>query len=121
MLRLSSISVAIIIFVAALGSISCRRIAIPEDVAAIYRDIKNNLPVGLTREQVKAFLDERKIPHSAIGEMPASPELKNTEVASIRAKEGSDIQIVFHFDHSGTKLSGIMLKALYARPPIPDR
>jgi hypothetical protein len=39
-------------------------------LAARNRYLKNNLPVGSTREQVNAFLNQRIIQHNAVGEMP---------------------------------------------------
>jgi hypothetical protein len=73
------------------------------------KDIRDHLPVGSSRQEVSTFLDERKITHSHVGEIKGSPESSRTEMALIRDVSTvvlirKDIQIVFRFDETDSKL-----------------
>jgi hypothetical protein len=82
----------------------CRSNPVKPDqyVADTEKDLREHLPVGSSRSDVAAYLDQRGIEHSHIGS-------NQIEVAMIRdiAKGGlvrTDIQIVFKFDGTDTRL-----------------
>jgi hypothetical protein len=81
------------------------------DVSIIEKDIRDHLPIGSSRANVEAYLNQRKIAHSYVSELQNMPkyEHSHTEMAIIRDvwEEGllrSDIQILFKFDDSDSKL-----------------
>jgi hypothetical protein len=81
------------------------------DVATVQKDIHDHLPIGGSRAAVEAYLDQRKIGHSYVGELKGLPNYvhSHTEMAMIRdvSEEGiirCDIQILFKFDDSDSKL-----------------
>jgi hypothetical protein len=91
------------------------------DVASVERDIQEHLPIGSSRAEVSAFLDQRKITHSHVGHEPAAPESSNTEMAMIRgvSQKGvvrGDIQILLKFDAADSKLVSYTVKEIFTGP-----
>jgi hypothetical protein len=79
------------------------------------------MPVGSSRLEVTAYLDQRGIQHSHIGEIKQFPESNRTETAMIRntAKSGlirTDIQLVFKFDDTDTKLVSYSVREILTGP-----
>jgi hypothetical protein len=88
-------------------------------VTQVEEDIRNHLPVGSTRENVAAFLDRRKLPHSYKGEDAYDPD-RNCEVALVpntatRWPFRTDIQIHFYFDKQ-MKLASYSVKEFQTGP-----
>ena len=80
-----------------------RQVKITTDAAKVYRDIRDHLPIGSSRADVAAYLDQRGIPHSYVADSKEVPEYAHMEMAMIRAASRGwlirgDIHIVFHFD-----------------------
>lgn len=74
------------------------------DIAQIERDIREHLPVGTSRTEVEAFLDQKAMLHSCTGESKQFPEYEHTEAAMIRGTSRTwlvrgDTQILFKFDN----------------------
>ena len=92
------------------------------DVLAIHEDLKRNLPIGSTRQQVEAYLDQKKVSHSYSGQDYPTPEYKNAEVAWFLIPDQdhnivqTEVQAIFHFDPTGTRMIGFGLKAMYKGP-----
>ncbi len=92
------------------------------DILAIHDDIKKNLPIGSTRQEVEAYLDQKRISHSYHGQNETNPEYKNAEVALflIPNQEHNivqeDAQAIFHFDATGTKMIGFGVKGVFKGP-----
>ena len=101
----------------------CRSNPVKPDqyVADTEKDLREHLPVGSSRSDVAAYLDQRGIQHSHIGETKEFPESNRTEIAMIRdiAKSGlvrTDIQIVFKFDGTDTKLVSYSVHEILTGP-----
>lgn len=91
------------------------------DVVSVEKDIRDHLPIGSSRSDVSAFLDQRKIPHSYVGELKEIPENGHTEQAIIRdvLRNGmlkSDIQILFKFDNTDSKLVSYSVREIVTGP-----
>jgi hypothetical protein len=91
------------------------------DVASVERDIRDHLPIRSSRSEVSAFLDQRKIPHSYVGELKEIPENGHTEQAIIRdvSRKGilkSDIQILFKFDVTDSRLLSYSVREIVTGP-----
>jgi hypothetical protein len=74
------------------------------DIARVAKDIRERLPIGTSRTEVEAFLDQKAMPHSYTGESKQFPEYEHTEAAMIRGTSRSwlirgDTQILFKFDN----------------------
>jgi len=87
--------------------------------AQVENDIHDHLPIGSSRIEVAAFLDDRKIEHSYIGESTNSDHC-NCEIALVRNTAfrwpiRSDIQIYFMFD-TKLKLVSYSVKEIYTGP-----
>lgn len=98
-----------------------RRVKNKTDVASVQKDIREHLPIGSSRAEVSAFLDQRKISHSHVSQVPEAPENSHTEMAMIRgvSENGGirgDIQIVFKFDDTDTKLVGYSVREIFTGP-----
>jgi hypothetical protein len=66
-------------------------------------DIRSHLLIGSPRDAVVAYLDQKGIGHTYVGESKESPEYNRTEIALIRDASytwpvRTDIQIIFVFD-----------------------
>jgi hypothetical protein len=91
------------------------------DVASVQKDIREHLPIGSSRAEVSAFLDQRKISHSHVSQVPEVPENNHTEMAMIRGVSENrgirgDIQIVFKFDDNDAKLVGYSVREIFTGP-----
>ena len=93
------------------------------DVTAIERDIHEHLPIGRSRAEVAAYLDERKIQHSYTGELKDVPGYRynHSEVAIIHdiSQSGilkSDVQIIFKFDEADAKMISYSVKEIVTGP-----
>jgi hypothetical protein len=85
-----------------------------QDVASTEKDLREHLPVGSPRSDVVAYLDRRGIEHSHIA-------ANQTEMSMIRgvAKNWlvrTDIQIVFKFDDTDTKLVSYSVREILTGP-----
>jgi hypothetical protein len=74
----------------------------PLTVESVRKEIEQSLPIGSSGAEVDSYLDSHGILHSHINDSP-------NELALIRDKSRfvivrRDIQIRFHFDHSGRLL-----------------
>jgi hypothetical protein len=83
-------------------------------IADTEKDLREHLPVGSSRSDVAAYLDQRGIQHSHIAS-------NQTEIAMIRdvTKGGlvrTDIQIVFKFDGTDTKLVSYSVHEVFTGP-----
>jgi len=81
-----------------------RRPKATTDIAQVERDIREHLPIGTSRTEVEAFLDQKAMPHSYTAESKQFPEYEHTEAAMIRGTSRSwlvrgDTQILFKFDN----------------------
>jgi hypothetical protein len=81
-----------------------RRPKATADIAQVEKDIREHLPIGTSRTDVEAFLDQKGMPHSYTGESTQFPEYLHTEAAMIRGTSRSwlirgDTQILFKFDN----------------------
>jgi hypothetical protein len=111
------------IFVAA--TFRGRQVKRKTDVATIEKDIHDHVPIGSPRAGVEACLDQRKIGHSYVGILRGLPhyEYSHTEMAMIRdvwAKGifRSDIQILFKFDDSDSKLVKYTVQEIVTGPQV---
>ncbi len=91
------------------------------NVASVEKDIREHVPIGSSRATVSAFLDQRKIGHSHVGEEPEAPENSHTEMALIRGVLENrgirrDIQILFKFDNTDTKLVSYSVREIFTGP-----
>ena len=89
-------------------------------VAQVDSDIRDHLPIGCSRQEVVAYLDQKKIGHSYVDELKESPEYNHTEMALIRGASRTwlirgDIQILFRFDEGG-KLASYSVKEIFTGP-----
>src|SRR5208337_5580393 len=68
----------------------CQAVKNKTDVSTVENDIRAHLPIGSSKADVAAYLDERKIPHSGVQKPEVSPDGKvvipnsHTERAIIR-------------------------------------
>jgi hypothetical protein len=125
-MRRALITVAVVVVtMASLSAVACRgsHVKTKTDVAAVEKDIREHLPIGSSRAEVATFLDQRKILHSYIGELKDLPNYENahTETAIIPdvAEKGifkSDIQILFKFDDTDTKLVRYSVREIVKGP-----
>ncbi|SRR5260370_37557949 len=90
------------------------------DVTAVDKDIREHLPIGSSRADVAAYLDQRKITHSYVRDLKESPENSHTEMAMIRGNANQivrqDIQILFKFDNTDTKLVNYSVRPIFTGP-----
>ena len=93
------------------------------DVANVEKDIHDHVLIGGSRADVEAYLDQRKIAHSYIGELKDLPDYKyaHTETALIRDvwEQGifrSDIQMLFKFDDTDSKLVRYSVQEIVTGP-----
>lgn len=98
-----------------------RRVRTKINVVTLEKDIREHLPIGSTRAEVSAYLDQRKIEHSHVGEVASVPENKHKEMAIIRdvSEKGlvrSDIQILFKFDDADSKLVSYSVREIFTGP-----
>jgi hypothetical protein len=94
---------------------------LPTDVAAVEQDVNKHLPIGSSRAQVAAYLDERGIVHSYFGEVTAAPQDNHTEIGLIKGATSAglvrkDIQVRFKFDSEDSRLVSYTVMALYTGP-----
>jgi len=108
----------------------CRTVKKKTDVTTVENDIRTHLPVGSSKADVIAYLDQRKIGHSWLEEGKVSltgnvvVSNSHTEVALIPdvRKEGFSfkvivsIQINFKFDASDSKLVSYSVREVYKGP-----
>lgn len=97
------------------------------DVSAVENDIQAHLPIGSSKADVIAFLDQRKIAHGWLQKAETSPDGKtvfpnnHTEtaiIADVRRggfifKTTVSIQIEFRFDDSDSKLIRYSVHEIY--------
>jgi hypothetical protein len=81
-----------------------RRPKATTDIAQVERDIREHLPIGTSRTEVEAYLDQKRLPHWYTAESKQFPEYEHTEAAMIRGTSRSwlvrgDTQILFKFDN----------------------
>jgi hypothetical protein len=74
------------------------------DIARVEKDIREHLPVGTSRTEVEAYLDQKRLPHWYTGESKQLPEYQHTETAMIGGTSRTwlvrgDTQILFKFDN----------------------
>lgn len=96
-----------------------RRLKATVSVAKVEKDIRDHLPIGASRAEVAAYLDQRGIQHSYVEESQ-QPEYRHTEMAMIRESSRTwiirgDIQIFFRFDEDG-KLTSYSVKEIFTGP-----
>lgn len=98
-------------------------------VQSVEKDIQDHLPIGSSKADVFAYLDQRKFPHSWLqkggqispdGQSVIFPN-RHTEAALIRdvRMDGmvrTDIQIFFKFDDSDSKLINYSVREIYTGP-----
>ncbi len=96
--------VAIIIFLGALAGVIRQRTMqrVRNFPAEVEKDIRDHLPIGSSRAEVTAYLDDQRISHSYVSES-AELEHSNYELATIRVAAyrwpvRTEIQIYFNFD-----------------------
>jgi hypothetical protein len=73
------------------------------DIAGVEKDIREHLPVGTSRTEVEAYLDQKRLPHWYTAESNKFPEYQHTETAMIGGTSRTwlvrgDTQILFKFD-----------------------
>jgi hypothetical protein len=73
------------------------------DIAGVEKDIREHLPVGTSRTEVEAYLDQKRLPHWYTAESKQFPEYQHTETAMIGGTSRTwlvrgDTQILFKFD-----------------------
>lgn len=88
-------------------------------VAQIENDIRAQLPVGSSRDEVVSYLDRKGFPHSYIGKLPRA-ECDNCEIALVRDTAHSwlirtDIQLYLKFNDGG-KLTSFIAREVYTGP-----
>lgn len=98
-----------------------KQIQMHNDASQLRKEIEANLPIGSSRADVIAFLDKKEITHSHVGALPESPDASNTEMAMIRGESTSgsarrDVQIIFKFDTSDSKLQSYTVKEIFTGP-----
>lgn len=111
-----------IVFVSIIAAIAWRQIHrsrsyVRVTTSELESEIKKDLPLGSTKEEVSSFLDSRGIGHAYAG---ASPQFKNTEIALVRNAAyhwpiRTDIQILFTFDKN-SRLSSFTVKEINTGP-----
>ena len=74
------------------------------DIAVVERDIREHLPIGTSRTEVEAYLDQKRLPHWYTAESKQFPEYQHTETAMIGGTSRTwlvrgDTQILFKFDN----------------------
>jgi len=74
------------------------------DIAQVEKDIREHLPIGTSRTEVEAFLDQIAMPRFYTGDSKQFPEYEHTEAAMIRGTSRTwlvrgDTQILFKFDN----------------------
>ncbi len=119
----TSVAAALVIAGALLAA-SCSREHGPKAktaIASVDRDIREHLPTGSSRSDVETFLDQRHIEHSYVGELKEIPENGHTEQAIIRDVSAngilkSDIQILFKFDSTDSKLVNYTVREIFTGP-----
>jgi hypothetical protein len=97
----------ILIILTALAAGTIHKIRQPKattDFAQVERDIREHLPVGTSRTEVEAYLDQKEVPHSYTRESKEFPEYQHIEAAMIRGTSRTwlvrgDTQILFKFDN----------------------
>jgi hypothetical protein len=80
-------------------------------VEGVRKELEQSLPIGSSGTAVDSYLDSHAILHSHINDSP-------NELALIRGKSlfvRRDIQIRFHFDHSG-RLQDYSLQEVFTGP-----
>jgi hypothetical protein len=93
----------------------------PTDVASVQQSVREHLPIGSARSAVVAYLDARHIVHSHVGETSDTPENSHTEMALIRGESPSglvrkDIQVLFKFDATDSKMVSFSVRELFTGP-----
>jgi hypothetical protein len=74
------------------------------DIAQVERDIREHLPIGTSRTEVEAYLDQKRLPHWYTAESKQFPEYQHTETAMIGGTSRTwlvrgDTQILFKFNN----------------------
>ena len=113
-----AVTVALLALTATLRS---RHVKRKPDIASVEKDIREHLPIGSSRSDVERFLDARAIGHTYTGKLDESPEYSHTEGALIRGSSQSglvrgDIQILFKFDNTDSKLVSYMVSEIFTGP-----
>lgn len=90
------------------------------NIAQIEKDIREHLPVGTSKTEVEAYLDQRGVPHSYTAESKGNPEYQHTEAALIRGTSRTwlvrgDTQILFKFD-SQDRLIDYKVQEIFTGP-----
>jgi hypothetical protein len=97
------------------------------DMLTIEHDIQLNLPKGISKTNVLAFLDNRKIIHEPLRQVNVSSQekisIENTHVeralipdfrqTGLIFKTSASLQIDFQFDQSDSVLVGYSTKEIY--------
>ncbi len=93
------------------------------DVATVEKDIHDHVPIGSSRAEVEAYLDQRKIAHSYIRERKELPNYAHTHTETAMIRDVSeagiircDIQILFKFDDSDSKVVNYRVKEICTGP-----
>lgn len=118
---------AIILTATLLVGCGCQTVKDKTTVSTVENDIRSHLPIGSSKADVDAYLDQRKIPHSWVRKGQASPDGKivipnsHTEAALIRdvrmnGMVRTDIEIEFKFDDSDSKLVSYSVREVYTGP-----
>jgi len=107
--------------------LGCQNVKNKVDVSVVENDIRAHLPIGSSKADVIAFLDQRKIAHGPLQKAETSPDGKtvipnsHTEIAIIRDvrrdgfifKTTISIQIEFRFDDTDSKLLEYTVHEIY--------
>jgi hypothetical protein len=96
------------------------RLHVKVTAGQLDREIRDKLPLGSSRSDVEAYLDQRGMQHSYMEGAGQGSEYKHTEWAILRGASRSwlvreDIQILFKFDDND-KLVGYTVKELFTGP-----
>ena len=105
----------------------CRSVKETNNISAVESDIQAHLPVGSSKADVLAYLDQRRITHEQVRTTQVLPNGTvlvhdtHTEGALIRAvrTEGmveTSIRIDFNFDNTDSKLVSHSVQEVYKGP-----
>jgi hypothetical protein len=113
-------SMFVLIALACVPIYRMRRVRTTITVQQVQDQIRQNLVIGSTRNQVEAYLEAQRIPHSYVNQSPAGPEYSRIESALIADSSSTrlvrgDIQIVFRFDDHD-KLTQYTVKEIFTGP-----
>lgn len=90
------------------------------NAAAVEKDIREHLPLGTSRSEVEAYLDQKGLGHSYIDESTEFPDYRHTEMAMVRETSRTwlvrgDLQILFKFD-SQERLIDFKFQEIFTGP-----